>query len=90
MTPRNNLIQVLVSDAAQEFCNLYNALAEYSRKTKKPIDLNLLIKSKSVKAALLQQGIDANEELQFMTAIERANKEYHKLLESPKGQKRIR
>jgi hypothetical protein len=88
MTTKNSLMQILVGDAAQEFCNLYNALIEYGRKTNKPIDINSLIKSKSVKSALLKQNIDANAQLQFTTALERANKEYHKLLKAPEGQKK--
>jgi len=83
MTAQNKLVSSTILLAAEEFRNLYFALLDYAQRNNRDININMLIdKNSSAKDGLLNQNIDLNADFRFITALERANQEYHTLWEA--------
>lgn len=80
--------RVPIRRIVDEFRNIYQALARYSVEKKKPIDLAKLISAGSTEEALRQQNIPVNAEIDFISALARAERESNRILNAPTGQKK--
>jgi hypothetical protein len=89
MAAQNQLINVPILLAAKEFRSLYFALLEYAKKTNQNIDINLLIQENSVEEGLVNQGINLNADIGYITALDRANLEYHTLWDAHDDQPKL-
>jgi hypothetical protein len=80
--------KVAIRRIVDEFRNIHQALQRYSMDKKKAIDVSQLLSANSTEEALRQQGILGDAEIDFISALARAERESSNILKAPPGQKR--
>ena len=86
--PNSRVILVSIWSAVQEFRNLYEGLKNYTGKNKQKIDIRQLMTAKPVEDILSEQGIDKEAAFTFLTSLERAESDYHRMWSGAEEQER--